>query len=274
MPLMFRNTRVSTLWELKQLTLSHLGADGGREIKRLTYRLQAVTPDDRLEYHPSWISEDKHVWIPFEVHRRIMQDRFMEVLAEVHHVGGSSGFRPSQVQAEPALINVVSPDYNSDKDSDYEDDSSCHSTDEDELVPNTPTVRGLRLVLPSPKPIPYLAYVPSFFHQLDVDIRHVEDPTMESVAVEYNMDGGVEFIVGHRMHNQKAMLMAVKNYSIRRKVEYKVVESDRLKYHCRCKHYTAGCPWMIQVDLRQNLGYWEGEKNWWSSYMFGANHYR
>ncbi|MED6137352.1 hypothetical protein PIB30_064273 [Stylosanthes scabra] len=240
MPLMFRNTRISTLWELKQLTLSHLGVDGGREIKRLTYRLQAVTPDDRLEYRPSWISEDKHVWIPFEVHRRIMQDRFMEVLAEVRHVGGSSGFHPSQVQAEPALINVVSPDYNSDKDSDYEDDLSCHSTDEDELVPNTPTVGD----------------VPSFFQQLDVDIRHVEDPTMESVAVEYNMDGGVEFIVGHRMHNQKAMLMAVKNYSIRRKVEYKVVESDRLKYHYRCKHYTAGCPWMIQVDLRQNLGYW------------------
>ncbi|MED6180900.1 hypothetical protein PIB30_014459 [Stylosanthes scabra] len=94
-----------------------------------------VTPGDRLEYRPSWISEDHHVWITFEVHRRIMQDRFMEFLA--------GGFRPYHVQAEPAPINVVPPDYNSDKDSDYEDESSCHSTDEDELVPNTPTVGGL-----------------------------------------------------------------------------------------------------------------------------------
>ncbi|MED6112471.1 hypothetical protein PIB30_062043 [Stylosanthes scabra] len=127
-PLMFSNTRVSTLWELKQLVLSHLGADGPREIRRLAYRFQAVTPDDWLEYRPSWLSEDRHVWIKFEVHRRIMQDRFMEFLAEVCHVGGSGGFRPYQVPAEPVLINIIPPDYNSDTDSDDEDQSSGNST--------------------------------------------------------------------------------------------------------------------------------------------------
>ncbi|MED6183363.1 hypothetical protein PIB30_037194 [Stylosanthes scabra] len=235
-PLMFRNTRVSTLHELKRIILSHLGADGPRDIRRLSYRFQAVTPNDRL--------------------KRIMQDRFMEFLAEVCHVGGSGGFRPYQLPVVTAPINIVSPDYNSDKDSDYDDESSSHSTDEDEQVPNTPAAGGPRLVLPAPKPIPALTDVPSFFPQLDIDMRHVEDPSMESVTVEYNTDGGVEFTEGHRMPNRKAVLTAVKNYSIRRNVEYKVIESDRLKYHCRCKHYTARCPWMIRVSLRQNLGYW------------------
>ncbi|MED6187481.1 hypothetical protein PIB30_076856 [Stylosanthes scabra] len=105
--------------------------------------------------------------------------------------------------------------------------------DEDELVPNTPTLGGQRLVLPAPKPIPALADVPSFFQQLDIDVRHVEDPTMEFVVIEYNTDGGVEFIVGHKMPNRKAVLTAMKNYSIRRNAKYKVVESDRCKYHCR-----------------------------------------
>ncbi|MED6221390.1 hypothetical protein PIB30_054192 [Stylosanthes scabra] len=82
-PLMFRNTRVSTLHELKRVILSHLGANGPRDIRRLAYRFQAVTPDDRLEYRPSWLSEDRHVWITFEVYRRIMQDRFMEFLCRV-----------------------------------------------------------------------------------------------------------------------------------------------------------------------------------------------
>ncbi|MED6144798.1 hypothetical protein PIB30_018838 [Stylosanthes scabra] len=216
---------------------------------------RAVTPDDRLEYRPSWLSGDRHVWITFEVHRRIMQDRFMEFLAEVRHVRRSSGFRAYQLPADPAPINIVPPDYNSEEDSDYDDESSGHSTDEDELVPNTPAAGGPRLVLSAPKPIPALTDVPSFFQQLDIDVRYVEDPSMESVAVEYNMDGGVEFTVGHRMPNQNAVLTAVKNYSIRRNAEYKVIESDRLKYHCRCEHYTAGCPWMIRVSLRQNLGY-------------------
>ncbi|MED6193485.1 hypothetical protein PIB30_019958 [Stylosanthes scabra] len=190
-PLIFRNTRVNTLYELKQ----------------------AVTPDDRLEYRPSWLSEDRHVWITFEVHRRIMQDRLMEFLAEVRHVGGSSGFCPYQLPAVPAPINIVPPDYNSGDDSDYDDESSGHSTDEDEMVLNTPA-GGPRLVIPAPKPIPALSDIPSFFQQLDIDVRHVKDPSMESVAVEYNKDGGVELTVGHRMPNRKAVLTAVKNYSI------------------------------------------------------------
>ncbi|MED6121987.1 hypothetical protein PIB30_035424 [Stylosanthes scabra] len=196
-PLMFRNARISTLYELKQVILSHHGKNGPREIRRLAYRFQAVTPDDRLEYRPSWLSEDRHVWITFEVHRRIMQDRFMEFLAEVCHVDGPSGFCPYQLPADPAPINIVSPDYNSHKDSDYDDESSGDSTDEDELVLNIPAAGDPRLMLPAPKPIPALMDVPSFFQQLDIDVRHVDDPTMESVAVEYNTDGGVEFVVGH-----------------------------------------------------------------------------
>ncbi|MED6142903.1 hypothetical protein PIB30_001670 [Stylosanthes scabra] len=157
------------------------------------------------------------------MHRRIMQDKFMEFLADVRNVGGSSGFRPYQLPAAPAPINIIPPDYNSEEDSDYDDESSGHSTDEDELVPNTPTAGGSRLVLSAPKPIPALTDVPSLFQQLEIDVRHVEDPSMESVAVEYNMDGGVEFTVGHRMPNRKIVLTAVKNYSIRRNAEYKVI---------------------------------------------------
>ncbi|MED6114222.1 hypothetical protein PIB30_078349 [Stylosanthes scabra] len=59
----FRHNRVRTLVELKQLILSHLGPAGGLEIANLAYRFQAITADNRLEYRPSWISEDSHVWI-------------------------------------------------------------------------------------------------------------------------------------------------------------------------------------------------------------------
>ncbi|MED6208579.1 hypothetical protein PIB30_046583 [Stylosanthes scabra] len=130
-------------------------------------------------------------------------------------------------------INVVEPDYNSREDSNYEAESPCDSTEEDEEVPNTPTIGGPRLVLLAPIPIHDIAELPSFFQQLDLDTRHVEDPMMEHVVVEYNTDDGVEFMLGHRMRNREAVFMAVKNYSIRRNFEYRVVESDRLMYHCR-----------------------------------------
>ncbi|MED6175877.1 hypothetical protein PIB30_082402 [Stylosanthes scabra] len=213
---MFAHTRVDTLVELRQLILSHLGPAGSREISHLAYRFQAITADNRLD-----------------------SSRF-------HPPGPSTGPAPSHVLA---LEDVAMRDYNSGEDSDYEEESSCHSTEEDEEVPNTPAGCP-RLVLPAPLLIPDLAQVPYFFQQLNIDARHVEDPTMEVFDVEYHTDGGVEFMVGHRMRNHEVVLMAVKNYSIRRNGEYKVIESDRLKYHCRCKHHAAGCPWMIRVALR------------------------
>ncbi|MED6115830.1 hypothetical protein PIB30_094497 [Stylosanthes scabra] len=129
----------------------------------------------------------------FEVHKRVMEGKFMEFYAEVRHVGSSSGFRlpgpstdlvPSHVLA---LEDAAMRDYNSGEDSNYEEDSSCHSTEEDEEVPNTPAGHP-RLVLPPPLPIPDLAHVPCSFQQLNIDTRHVEDPSMEDVDVEYNTD--------------------------------------------------------------------------------------
>ncbi|RYQ88577.1 hypothetical protein Ahy_B09g095685 isoform A [Arachis hypogaea] len=75
-------------------------------------------------------------------------------------------------------------------------------------------------------------------------------------AEDYNMDGSVEFRVGHRFRSREVVVQSVKNYSIRRSTKYRVVESDRMKYHVRCRHFTYGCPWTLQIALRQNLGYW------------------
>ncbi|MED6158871.1 hypothetical protein PIB30_037047 [Stylosanthes scabra] len=257
-PVMFAHTRVDTL---------------------------AITADNRLEYRPFWISKkNSHVWMTFEVHKRVMDGKVMEFFAEVRHVGSSNRVRLPGPSTDPApshvlaLEDVAMRDYNSGEDSDYEEESSCHSTKEDEEVPNTPDGCP-RLVLPTPLPIPDLAQVPCFFQQLNIDVRHVEDTTMEAVDVEYHTDGGAEFMVGHRMRNREVVLMAVKNYSIRRNAEYKVVESDRLKYHCRCKHHAAECPWMIRVALRQNLGYWYdtilcvgGAKDRFAAHLYGTRH--
>ncbi|XP_015955606.1 uncharacterized protein LOC107479992 [Arachis duranensis] len=64
--------------------------------------------------------------------------------------------------------------------------------------------------------------------------------------------GGVD-----QFRNCEAVLIAVKNYSIRQNVEYKILESDRLKYQCRCKQFTNGCPWTLRVALCHNLNYWK-----------------
>ncbi|XP_015973731.1 uncharacterized protein LOC107496922 [Arachis duranensis] len=52
-------------------------------------------------------------------------------------------------------------------------------------------------------------------------------------------------------------VLSVKDYSIRRGVEYRVIESDHLKYHRKCKEFGKGCSWLIRVALRARKGTWE-----------------
>ncbi|MED6174002.1 hypothetical protein PIB30_064887 [Stylosanthes scabra] len=86
-----------------------------------------------------------------------------------------------------------------------------------------------RYILPAPPPIPRVEDVPCFFQQLDLDEGACVDPLKAGMGNDYNTDGGV-------------------------------IESERTKYHCRCKLAEDGCSWSIWVSLRQNLGYWEVRK--------------
>ncbi|MED6107718.1 hypothetical protein PIB30_016756 [Stylosanthes scabra] len=156
-PLMFRHTRVSTLWELKQLILSYFDAEGSREIGNLAYRFPTINAENRLKYRASWISEDNHVQITFEVHKRVMQQSFMKFFAEVYEIGCSNGFRAFVPPLTPTSIHVVASEnvamgeYISMDDSDY-DESSSNNIEEYRVVPNT-TIRDAGLVFPTPLPI-------------------------------------------------------------------------------------------------------------------------
>ncbi|RYR39131.1 hypothetical protein Ahy_A09g044580 [Arachis hypogaea] len=68
-------------------------------------------------------------------------------------------------------------------------------------------------------------------------------PETPAEAAYYNLDDGVEFRVGHRFKCRDAVMQGVKNYSIRRSAEYRVVESDQLEYHVHCRQAANGCPW-------------------------------
>ncbi|XP_052114402.1 uncharacterized protein LOC127745580 [Arachis duranensis] len=57
--------------------------------------------------------------------------------------------------------------------------------------------------------------------------------------------------------NKDEVVLSVKDYSIRRGVEYRVIESDHLKYHRKCKEFGKGCTWLICVALRARKGTWE-----------------
>ncbi|MED6189781.1 hypothetical protein PIB30_099329, partial [Stylosanthes scabra] len=77
---------------------------------------------------------------------------------------------------------------------------------------------------------------PAIIHQYE-HAPHFRSLNLEAMNLgSYGFQGGPdddpvdEFEVGQQFEDKEAVLLAVKTYSIRRVVEYKILESDRLKY--------------------------------------------
>ncbi|RYR73145.1 hypothetical protein Ahy_A02g007477 isoform D [Arachis hypogaea] len=69
--------------------------------------------------------------------------------------------------------------------------------------------------------------------------------------------GLTEFQVGQQFQDKDEALLSVKTYSIRRGVQYKVVESDHRRYVGKCSEFGNGCTWLIRLSLRKRKGIWE-----------------
>ncbi|XP_025692577.1 uncharacterized protein [Arachis hypogaea] len=92
---------------------------------------------------------------------------------------------------------------------------------------------------------------------------HFSTLNLEALG-EQAADGGptvggssTEFQIGQSFQNKEEAVLSVKDYNIRRGVEYRVIESDHLKYHGKCKEFGKGCTWLIRVALRARKGTWE-----------------
>ncbi|XP_015970807.1 uncharacterized protein LOC107494270 [Arachis duranensis] len=75
-----------------------------------------------------------------------------------------------------------------------------------------------------------------------------------------SMIGMDDFEVRQRFETKEEAVLTIKSYNIHRGVEYKVFESDQLKYHGKCVQFGNGCKWLIRVTMRQRKGYWEVRK--------------
>ncbi|XP_015950458.1 uncharacterized protein LOC107475343 [Arachis duranensis] len=250
-PILFRTQRVKMLSDLKSLILSKLGRTQTRKIRRVAYRLMALTGNRIFRFRLFQLQGDKHVRLMFDIHGRIMVEQVIELSTEVGHSGSGSFVHSTYVQDDrplaPPPIHVAilvdeAKEGEEESDDDYmEDSDSSDGGDEDECVPKTPIQSVTRDVLPPPHPIPPLSAVPTHYHSLDLDAMHERTPFPDTGEENYNLDGGIEFRIGHKFRRREAVLQSAKNYSIRRSAEYQVIESDRTMYHVQCRQAENGC---------------------------------
>ncbi|XP_015932933.1 uncharacterized protein LOC107459229 [Arachis duranensis] len=102
---------------------------------------------------------------------------------------------------------------------------------------------------------------PPHFSSLDLDAMRQEggpgEPAGFGARDAEGSAGLTEFQVGQQFQDKDEAVLTVKTYSIRRGVQYKVMESNYRRNVGKCSEFGNGCTWLIRLSLWQRKGIWE-----------------
>ncbi|RYQ93258.1 hypothetical protein Ahy_B09g099529 [Arachis hypogaea] len=109
---------------------------------------------------------------------------------------------------------------------------------------------------------------PSFMRLLDLEAMHEPEfpqyiitsdnsKICDVIAAELPLMPDGEFTVGMEFSSREAVIKAMKDYTIRRGVDYRVYESEPTTFYAKCTQYGAGCDWLIRVTKMSRKFCWE-----------------
>ncbi|XP_025680343.1 uncharacterized protein [Arachis hypogaea] len=98
---------------------------------------------------------------------------------------------------------------------------------------------------------------PSFMWSLDLEAMHAPEFPQYVNAAELPFLPDGEFTVGMEFSSREAVIKAIKDYTIRRGVYYRVHESEPTTFYAKYTQYGAGCDWLIRVSKMSRKFCWE-----------------
>ncbi|XP_016196753.1 uncharacterized protein LOC107638093 [Arachis ipaensis] len=261
--------------DLVRSVLMKLGLEGAKRVKKFFYRIPITVLQDTLKYDCFTIGSDEDLQVMFLCRRQFPEVRTPELLAKLDDVVSSSGgsnrntttlataagssSRPAVAFSsvpvyEPAVQPVASPSFAVDLNGSVGDEVGSF-----DILPNA--LQG----------VPPLGVGDGLLgdaEEDDVEPDMIEDDSGDEEGVSGHSVGFgardaegtaglTEFQVGQQFQDKDEALLSVKTYSIRRGVQYKVVESDYRRYVGKCSEFGNGCTWLIRLSLRQRKGIWE-----------------
>ncbi|RYR78879.1 hypothetical protein Ahy_A01g003744 [Arachis hypogaea] len=136
-------------------------------------------------------------------------------------------------------------DYNSDSEEEFESnyevvDPSVDEDQADEAM--VADVADVANALANQQPF----VEPSFMRSLDLEAMHEPEFPQYANAAELPLMLDGEFTVGMEFSSREAVIKAMKDYTIRRGVDYRVYESEPTTFYAKCTQYGAGCDWLIR----------------------------
>ncbi|XP_020986016.1 uncharacterized protein LOC107481570 [Arachis duranensis] len=274
----------STLSDLKNSILQKLGISGSKFVKKLFYKIPIAVVSTRVQYDTFVLAADEDIRVLFHCVRSFPEVRTHELLAKLdvgvdssrasapfHNSSGVGCASCSMPVIAPSVPLVASPSFAAD-------------LDQTEAVGSAPLqdpgLRGQAYevgtgggLIPDVQGFGEPDRVENAMYDDESDQEPVDiigdsddDTTANPPTQPGASSSGTQQYPPHfstlnlEALGEQAADGGPTDYNIRRGVEYRVIESDHLKYHGKCKEFGKGCTWLIRVALRARKGTWEVRK--------------
>ncbi|RYQ89451.1 hypothetical protein Ahy_B09g096091 isoform J [Arachis hypogaea] len=228
--------------EFKGVICEKIDSEMSRKISCILYRYPIPVFGGFVQFESKYVTDEASLQEMFSM--------YFESRARISFIELYIEFEQSEADR-----NIVLEDYNSDSEEEFESNYEVVGPDGDEEQGDgtvAPDVTDVANALVNEVPFEE----PSFMRVLDLEAMHVpEFPEYMSVAeIPIVADG--EFAVGMEFSSRESVIRAMKEYSIRRSVDYRVYESEPLTFYAKCTQYGSGCDWLIRVSMISRKHCW------------------
>ncbi|RYR24951.1 hypothetical protein Ahy_B02g058560 [Arachis hypogaea] len=141
--------------------------------------------------------------------------------------------------------NIELEDYNSESEDEFESNYEIVSPGEDEDEADGAMNADVAEVT-NALANPYLFQEPSFMRSLDLEAMHALE-FLQYMNAALLVVADDLFMMGMEFSSREAVIKAMKDYTIRRGVDYRVYELEPTIFYAKCSQYGGGCDWLIRV---------------------------
>ncbi|RYR27903.1 hypothetical protein Ahy_B01g051980 [Arachis hypogaea] len=211
--------------ELKGVICEKIDSEMSRKISCILYRYPVPVFGGFVQFQTKYVTDETSMQEMFSM--------YIESRAQISFIELYIEFEQSEADR-----NILREDYNSDSEKEFESNYKVVGEDGDvdpadgNMAPNVADVAN---ALANEEPFEE----PSFMLVLDLEAMHApEFPDYMSAEVPFVVDG--EFAVGMEFSSREAVIKAMKEYTLRRSVDYRVYESEPLTFYTKCTQYGSG----------------------------------
>ncbi|XP_057746096.1 uncharacterized protein LOC130965346 [Arachis stenosperma] len=220
--------------ELKGVICENVQSERARRVACILYRYPIQVFGRFVQFQTKYVTDEASMQEMFSMYiESRSQLAFIELYVEFE-----------QFEADR---NILREDYNSDSEEEFESNYEVVGPDGDEDQGDgavATDVSDVANALANEMPF----QEPSFMRVLDLEAMHVlEFPDYTTAEIPFIADG--EFAVGMEFSSRESVIKAIKEYTIRRSVDYRVYESGPLTFYAKCTQYGSGCDWLIRVSM-------------------------